>query len=70
MLGRKQKVVVQGSPSEWYDVISGVPQDTDLGPVLFLAYVMDLDVGTHWVVSCFADDTKVMRSISRPEDRH
>ena len=67
--GRKQRVCIQGACSGWRDVTSGVPQRSVLGPVLFLIYINDLDVGImSWLLK-FADDTKLLSRVSNPEER-
>ena len=63
MSQRKMRVGVQGSFSEWVDVLSDVPQASMLGPLLFLIFMNDLP---NWVsnsMRMFADDTIIWREI-------
>ena len=67
---REQTVIVDGSESSPLPVLSGVPQGTVLGPLLFLVYIndiaKDLSHGTH--LRLFADDSLLYRVIKSPED--
>ena len=68
--GRKQTVMVDGSCSSFVDVLSGVPQGTVLGPILFLIYVIDLEsVLKHGSSLSFADDTKITAAIRSMLDK-
>ena len=57
---RRQRV--DGEVSNWKSVLSGVPQGSVLGPLLFQLYVVDLDDNKASNVT-FADDTKVVRNV-------
>ena len=69
MTERKQKVVVNGTKSDPTAVISGIPQGSVLGPLLFLIYVNDLPEIVKSIIKLFADHTKLYRSINNESDR-
>jgi hypothetical protein len=56
---RKQKVVLNGSNSDWTEVTSGIPQGSVLGPILFTIYINDLPDVVYNMAKLFADDTKL-----------
>ena len=65
---RSQRVIVNGASSSWTDVTSGVPQGSVLGPILFLIYINDMPNVVHSCIMLFADDTKLYRVVTSPED--
>ena len=50
---------MNGSESKWAPVLSGIPQGSILGPILFSLFVNDLPEEVRSLISLFADDTKI-----------
>ena len=66
---RTQQVLLDGSCSSQADVISGVPQGTALGPLLFLASINDQpDADKHSDPRLFADDCLLYRLVKIGDD--
>jgi ribonuclease P/MRP protein subunit RPP40 len=65
---RQQAVAVEGRLSGLSPVISGVPQGTVLGPILFLLHISSIarEVSRDSTVSIYVDDTRVTRGITNP----
>ena len=65
---RTQVVKVNGEKSFSAPVLSGIPQGSVLGPLLFVIYINDLPDNINSDSFLFADDTKILRQISSIED--
>ena len=66
---REQHVVLNGQESTSSPVISGVPQGSVLGPLLFLLYINHLANGSeNCFASLYADDLLLYKIITDPWD--
>ena len=69
LIDRKQRVVVDGDVSSWKSVLSGVPQGSVLGPILFFVCIDDLEEGVTGNILKFADATKLFRKTKEIGDK-
>ena len=60
--------MLNGTVSSWQGVLSGVPQGSVLGPLLFILYVNWIENGIQSRVLKFADDLKVFRAMKNETD--
>ena len=67
---REQFIVVNGCSSNLLQVLSGVPQGSVLGPLLFIIYIHDVvnQILPDSNIFFFADDIGLYRMINAPED--
>ena len=65
---RQQRVVVNGVKSDWAPVVSGVPQGTVLGPLLFSLHINDITADIESEIRLFADDCVCYRENKDKED--
>ena len=65
---RTFKVMVGNACSENHEVLSGIPQGSVLGPLLFVLYINDLPDNILNHVSLFADDLKMYGPSSKKDD--
>ena len=68
--GRQQCVTIENVKSSSKNVLSGVPQGSILGPILFVLFINDIadgiDCDTN--LALYADDTKIWRKILSEKD--
>ena len=68
LYSRSQQVVLDGQASDPVPVLSGVPQGSVFGPVLYVVFINDLPDNIRSSVRLFADDCVLYRNICSPSD--
>ena len=69
LTNRSQTVVIDGQPSRRVEVVSGVPQGSVLGPLMFNIYTGELATLFENTFIAYADDSNLVAIIRSPKHR-
>ena len=69
LANRTHRVVIDGVESSSVPVISGVPQGSVLGPLLFLVYTSELSEIVENTLVTYADDSTLLATVPSPAKR-
>ena len=61
--------MVDGAASEWIPIISGVPQRSVLGPLMFILYTSEMFELVENRLFEYADDSILLAVVRGPADR-
>ena len=65
---RQQRVLVDGNFTQFKSVVSGVPQGSVLGPLLFILYTADMRNDLENNIISYADDTTLYAEAAFPSE--
>ena len=69
LTSRSQRVIMNSKFSNWLPVLSGVPQGSILGPLLFIIYINDIvSVVQSSSIKIFSDDVSLYANVSSYND--
>ena len=66
---RRHRVVVDGATREWITIVSGVPQGSVLGPLLFILYTIEIFELVENRLCAHADDSTLVAVVRKLTDR-
>eukprot|EP00795_Rhopilema_esculentum_P009575 gene9575-17330_t len=67
-MSKRQRIVINGEISDWSNVASGVPQESVLGPILFLCFINDLPSVIQETMEVFAEDIEIYTKVNNAND--
>ena len=66
LTNQRQRVVIKGQAFKWVYIHAGLPQGSNLGPLLFFIYIDDIINDIESNILLFADNTSLFEAISDP----